>query len=55
MNDFNNKLVLNQYDKVNAFNYCFNEFKKECSIISDIFLVLQRRPRNVFIVKAIIP
>ena len=28
---------LNQYDKNNAFNHFFNEFKKECSIISDIF------------------
>ena len=28
---------LNQYDKMNAFNHFFNEFKKECSIISDIF------------------
>ena len=28
---------LNQYDKNNAFNHFFSEFKKECSIISDIF------------------
>jgi ubiquitin C-terminal hydrolase len=28
---------LNQYDKNNSFNYFFNEFRKECSIISDIF------------------
>jgi len=28
---------LNQYDKNNAFNYFFNDFKKECSIISDVF------------------
>ena len=28
---------LNQYDRNNAFNYFFNEFKKECSIISDFF------------------
>ena len=28
---------LNQYDKNNAFNYFFNEFQNECSIISDIF------------------
>ena len=28
---------LNQYDKNNAFNHFFIEFKKECSIISDIF------------------
>ena len=28
---------LNQYDKRNSFNYFFNEFRKGCSIISDIF------------------
>jgi len=28
---------LNQYDKNNAFNYFFNDFKKQCSIISDLF------------------
>ena len=36
----NNTMVndnLNQYDKSNAFNHFFNDFKKECSIISDIF------------------
>ena len=34
-----NKILipLNQYDKNNAFNYFFNNFQKECSIISDIF------------------
>ena len=36
-NDFDNKLALNQYDKENSFKYFCNEFKKECSIISDIF------------------
>ena len=30
-------IALNQYDRLNAFNYFFNDFKKECSIISDIF------------------
>ena len=30
-------IPLNQYDRVNAFNYFFNDFKKECSIISDTF------------------
>ena len=30
-------IPLNQYDRVNAFNYFFNDFKKECSIISDSF------------------
>ena len=29
--------ALNQYDKNNAFNYFFNDFRKETSIISDIF------------------
>jgi len=29
--------TLNQYDKNSAINYFFNDFKKECSIISDIF------------------
>ena len=33
----NSILKLNQYDKNNAFIYFFNEFKKENSIISDIF------------------
>ena len=28
---------LNQYDKNNAFDFFFNDFKQECSIISDIF------------------
>ena len=32
-----NNLVLNQYDKNIAFNYFFIDFKKECSIVSDIF------------------
>ena len=36
-NGFDNKLALNQYDKENSFKYFCNEFKKECSIISDIF------------------
>jgi len=29
--------TLNQYDKNSAINYFLNDFKKECSIISDIF------------------
>ena len=35
----NNSIIqpLNQYNKDNAFNYFFDSFKKECSIISDIF------------------
>ena len=32
----NNK-VLNQYDKDLAFSYFFDDFKEQCSIISDIF------------------
>ena len=36
-NNLDNNLVLNQYDRMNSFNYFFNDFKKECSIISDIF------------------
>ena len=28
---------LNQYDKNSSFHYFFNEFAKECSVISDIF------------------
>ena len=30
-------ISLNQYDKNNAFNHFFEEFQKECSIISDVF------------------
>ena len=33
----NDNRALNQYDKNNAFNYFFNDFRKETSIISDIF------------------
>jgi len=33
----NENQTLNQYDKNAAFNYFFNDFKKECSIISDLF------------------
>ena len=32
-----NNPPLNQYDRNNAFYYFFNEFRKECSVISDIF------------------
>ena len=38
--NFNNNVnsgPLNQYDKNNAFNNFFNDFKKDCSIISDLF------------------
>jgi len=35
--DINPNQPLNQYDKNNAFNYFFNDFKKECSIVSDLF------------------
>ena len=33
----NNNIILNQYDKKNAFNYFMNDFKNNCSIISDLF------------------
>ena len=36
-NNFNENQILNQYDKNNSFNYFFNDFKKDCSIISDLF------------------
>ena len=36
-NGSDKNLALNQYDKNNAFNYFFNDFKKDCSIISDAF------------------
>ena len=36
-NNFNYIQPLNQYDKINALNNFFNDFKKECSIISDVF------------------
>jgi len=36
-NNFNKNQPLNQYDKNNSFNYFFNDFKKDCSIISDLF------------------
>ena len=32
-----NNTNLNQYDKSNAFNHFFDDFQKECSIISDLF------------------
>jgi ubiquitin C-terminal hydrolase len=41
INTLNNNInaiePLNQYDKNNAFNHFFSEFRQECSIISDIF------------------
>jgi len=37
INKSQNLLSLNQYDKNNAINYLFNDFQKDCSIISDIF------------------
>ena len=36
-NNQNVNVPLNQYDPTNAFNHFFTEFKKQCSIISDIF------------------
>jgi len=35
--NFNNE-QLNEYDQKNAFNHYYNEFMKECSVISDIFI-----------------
>ena len=42
---------LNQYDKNNAFNFFMNDFKNNCSIISDLFLDLMKQQMYVFIVK----
>jgi len=36
-NNINMNVPLNQYDKNNALSFFFNDFKKECSIISDVF------------------
>ena len=36
-NNIENIQPLNQYNRDNSFNYFFNEFKNNCSIISDIF------------------
>ena len=36
-NNFYENQNLNQYDKINALNYFFNDFKKDFSIISDLF------------------
>ena len=36
-NNINEEQPLNKYDKNNAFNFFLNGFKKETSIISDIF------------------
>ena len=33
--------TLNQYDRNNIFNYCYNKFKEESSIISDLFFGLK--------------
>jgi ubiquitin C-terminal hydrolase len=33
----NKREKINQYDRLNAFNICLEDFKKECSIISDVF------------------
>ena len=42
----NNSLPLNQYDKNNSFNYFFNDFAKECSVISDIFFGFNVTPNE---------
>ena len=36
-NNINENEPLNQYDKANSLNHSINEFKNECSIISDAF------------------
>ena len=36
-NNDNNNASLNQYDKINAFNFFISDFQENCSIISDIF------------------
>ncbi len=36
-NNINTVKQLNQYDRNNAFQNFFNDFQKECSIISDLF------------------
>ena len=41
-NNFNDIQPLNQYNKNNALNNFINDFKKECSIISDVFFVLMK-------------
>ena len=33
----NKRENINQYDRLNVFNICLEDFKKECSIISDVF------------------
>ena len=50
-NKSQNQQPLNQYDKNNSFNYFFNEFKNECSIISDVFFGFTKQQMNVLIVK----
>ena len=44
---------LNQYDKYNSFNYFFNDFKKDCSIISDIFFGFNETTNECLNCKAI--
>ena len=44
---------LNQYDKNNSFNHFFNEFKKDCSIISDIFFGFNETTNECLNCKAI--
>ena len=39
----NKREKINQYDRLNAFNICLEDFKKECSIISDVFLDLMKQ------------
>ena len=53
-NNINFIQPLNQYDKNNTLNNFMNTFRKECSIISDVFLVSMKLQMFVLIVKIII-
>ena len=57
----NNKIneTLKQYDRNNIFNYCYNKFKEESSIISDLFFGLKEASneclncRNIYNLKGL--
>ena len=42
LNNQNTPNFLNQYDRNSSFNYFFNEFANECSVISDILTSYHR-------------
>ena len=50
-NNINENEPLNQYDKTNAFNYFINDFKNECSIISDAFFGFTETTNECFYCK----